>query len=77
MAEGASLEAARAAKSKAIDLLSRHLEVVAVGITRVDDGYGVKVNLSKALSPQVSVPPDIDGVPIVLTVVGRITKQSG
>lgn len=72
-AKPATLEEARAAKSKATALLAS-LPVVGVGITRVGDGYGVKVNLSVQVSSD-AVPDKIDGVPIKTEVVGTIQKR--
>ena len=47
--------------------------VQGVGITRVDDGYAVKLNLSGR--PEREVPRELDGVPVIVEVVGRIVKQ--
>jgi hypothetical protein len=68
-----TLEQARAAKSKAIALLAA-LPVVGVGITRIGDGYGLKVNLSASVVAA-AVPGDVDGVPIKMEVVGEIRKR--
>lgn len=68
----ASIEQARAAKEKALKGLGRTLAVVGIGITRVDAGYGLKVNLREAPPRGVSLPDAIDGVPVRIEVVGRI-----
>jgi len=75
MAKGksATLEEARAAKSKAAVLLAA-LPVVGVGITRIGDGYGLKVNLSRDVAAS-AVPEQVDDVPIKLEVVGEIRKR--
>lgn len=73
--KGVALEAARAVKSRALSLFSGLGEVNGVGITRVGNGYGLKVNLSAPPREAVSLPDEIDGVPIVVEVVGRITKR--
>ena len=69
----ATLEEARAAKSKATALLAS-LPVVGVGITRIGDGYGLKVNLSESVADG-AVPNQVDDVPIKLEVVGVIRKR--
>ena len=74
--ESASLDQARAAKQHAADEFSRLADVVGVGITRVADGYGVKVNLRGQPKPGVELPKQIDGVPVHVEIVGPITKRS-
>ena len=69
---GYTLEQARAAKEKAKRLFTSN---VGVGITRVNDGYGVKVNLRTPISKDASIPTSIDGVPVQFEVVGEIRKQ--
>ena len=68
-----SLEEARAAKRRAAQIL-RALPLVGIGITRVGEGYGLKVNLSRSVSPD-QLPKDVDGVPIHSEVVGSIGKR--
>jgi len=70
---GSTLEEARAAKTKAVHQLNV-LPVVGVGITRVGDGYGLKVNLSQCVAPG-QIPCHVDGVPLVAEVVGEIRKR--
>jgi hypothetical protein len=72
---GKTLDEARAAKSKALAAFSRNASVVGVGITRVDGGYGVKVNLVEPPQPGAELPETVDGVPIRVEVVGTIRKQ--
>jgi hypothetical protein len=73
MAENScTLDKARAAKLKAAVELAG-LPVVGIGITRVGEGYGLKVNLSEICE---SVPSEIDGVPVKPEVVGKIVKRS-
>lgn len=45
-----------------------------VGITRVGNGYGLKVNLSVGVADG-DMPADVDGVPLKAEVVGAITKR--
>lgn len=68
-----TLEQARAAKLKATASLAK-LPLVGVGITRIGDGYGIKVNLSKNVAGG-AVPEHMDGVPIKTEVVGPIRKR--
>ena len=72
---GTTLEQARAAKAQALAVFSRKAPVVGVGITRVGDGYGVKVNLGATPEPGVELPQSIDGVPVRTEVVGSIRKR--
>jgi hypothetical protein len=69
------LERARAAKERAKVLFARKASVVGIGITRVGDGFGVKVNLSEPPPPDAELPDTIDGVPVRVEVVGTIRKQ--
>ena len=69
---GHTLEQARAAKDKAKQLFASN---VGVGVTRLGDGYAVKVNLRTPLPENESVPTSIDGVPVKFEVVGEIRKQ--
>jgi hypothetical protein len=71
------LEAARAAKGKARTVFARYGHVNGVGITRKGDDYAVKVNLSSDPDAPCEYPEEIDGVPVVVHVVGPIHKQCG
>jgi hypothetical protein len=68
-----TLEEARAAKAKVAQIL-HELPLVGIGITRVGEGYGVKVNLSRCVSPA-QLPTHVDGVPLQVEVVGEIRKR--
>ena len=70
----ASLEAARAAKEQLDSALGGHPAVNGLGITRVDGGFAVKVNLREA-ADDLAVPSEVDGVTVQVDVVGRITKR--
>jgi hypothetical protein len=71
----ADLEQARAAKERAKELFGRTASVVGVGINRVGEGFGVKVNLSEPPPPDADLPDTIDGVPVRVEVVGTIHKR--
>jgi hypothetical protein len=70
-----TLDEARAAKARALDEFRRKAYVVGVGITRIDGGYGVKVNLEAPPAPDAELPEIIDGVPVCVEVVGKIRKR--
>ncbi len=68
----ADLERARAAKALLAERLRGQESVVGVGLQRRGDGFGVKVDLREA---GLEVPAEIDGVPVAVDVVGRITPR--
>ena len=71
------LTQARAAKAKALQLFNQLTGGAAVGVTRQRSGaYGLKVNLTKAPAANVTLPTEIDGVPIQIEVVGLVRKRS-
>jgi len=69
-----SLEQARAAKVRAKEVFPRLVDVAGIGITRLDQGYAVKVNLERQPSPEVSLPGELDGVPIHIEITGGAHK---
>jgi len=75
MREGTNIERARAAKDAVLSRLGGLAQVNGVGITRVGQGYGVKVNLAAHPDPGTELPEEIDGVPVVTELVGRISKR--
>jgi len=70
-----TIDEARAAKEKTFSVFSSLAAVVGVGITRIDSGYGVKVNLAQPPGPHVGLPDTVDGVPIRIEVVGNLRKR--
>lgn len=72
----ASLSQARAAKSEALKVFRRIGEVVGVGLVKLGNGYGVKVNLQSAPT-SAAVPSSVKGVPVTVEVTGPIRKRSG
>ena len=70
-----TLDEARAAKPAALAAYREKAAVVGVGITRIEGGYGVKVNLSEPAPPGADLPQSINGVPIRVEVVGPIHKR--
>jgi hypothetical protein len=69
-----TLDEARAAKARALKMFSQLTQVAGVGITTIDGGYGVRVNLREAPAAGVELPEAIDGVPVEVRVVGGIRK---
>ena len=70
-----SLKRARAAKPKVQRAFQRIGSVNGVGLTRKNGAYAVKVNLESPLDRNVDYPKSIDGVAVVVKVLGKIRKQ--
>jgi hypothetical protein len=70
-----TLEEARAAKGQAQAIFQSLAPVVGVGITKVGDAYGLKVNLQAPPPEGTRLPGDVDGVPVRVEVVGLPKKQ--
>ena len=70
-----TLDQARAAKAKVLAAFGHDPSVVGVGITRIGEGYGVKLNLEAPPAPDAHLPEDVDGVPVRVEVVGTIRKR--
>jgi len=68
--EQPSLEAVRAAKRHALEMLGQCLPLVGVGIAQVRGRLGLKVNLRSSVCAGVAMPEQIDGVPVRYEVVG-------
>ena len=47
--------------------------IVGIGLTRQGEGYAIKVNLDR--DGTALIPSQIEGIPIVVEIVGRITKR--
>ena len=71
----ATIDQARAAKGRARAVCAAMVSVVGVGLTRIEGGYGVKVNLDAPPPPETQLPDFIDGVPIRFEVIGTIRKS--
>ncbi len=70
----ASLDQARLAKAEAVKEFSRFGEVVGVGIIKLGDGFGLKVNLKQLADGDTSLPRSVQGVPTQCEIVGAIRK---
>lgn len=68
----ATLQQAEAAKEKLRGRLAGVPAIRGIGIAALDRGYGVKVNLRDRSSRHL-VPDDVDGVPVIVDVVGIIS----
>jgi hypothetical protein len=75
MVNSSSLDQARAAKAHVLEVFGRTAHVVGVGITKIGDGYGVKVNLESLPANDQPLPQVIDGVPVRIDVVGEVKKR--
>jgi hypothetical protein len=73
--QGPSIDEARAAKVKAIQMLKDVPTVVGVGIAKFAQGYCLKINISQDVGDVQSLPQSIDGVPVHVEVIGRIRKR--
>lgn len=74
--EALRFEAARSAKERAREIFSRFGFVNGVGLTRQDEGYAVKVNFESEPCDRSGMPDTIEGVPVIVQVVGPIHKQT-
>ena len=72
---GQPIEKVRAAQRKAEAQFARHDEVNGIGITRVGEGFGLKVNLTRPLKSGSTLPEQIDDVPVQVEVVGPIRAR--
>ncbi len=67
-----TLEAARAAKARALVQFVGVPEVNGIGLSRRGDGYVLKINCET--QPSVEIPNSIDGVEVITEIVGIIRK---
>ena len=69
-----ALSRARAAKDRLQKTLASRADVCGIGITKVGASFGLKVNLSGA-EHRDSIPAAVQGVPVIVYVVGAIRKR--
>lgn len=74
--ESLRLEAARNAKEKAKEIFSRFGFINGVGLTRQGEGYAVKVNFASEPRDRSDMPNAIEGIPVIIDVVGPLHKQT-
>jgi hypothetical protein len=65
-----TLAKARAAKRRLSRIVNPLAELRGIGIVILANGYGVKVNLSRKTAAE--IPADIDGVPVIIELVGNV-----
>ena len=76
MSGGSNLKDAQAAKGKAVQVFNALVGEAAVGIMPLGEGrFGLKVNLTTAPDQGVSLPDEIEGVPVRVEIVGPIRKR--
>jgi len=66
----ATLEAASAAVEKLAVQIAGLPELCGLGVAVLDDGFAIKVNVSAF--PAAKLPDDVDGVPVIVDIVGTI-----
>jgi hypothetical protein len=66
-----TLQQARKAKAKLARMLRHVPELQGLGIAMVEGGFGLKVNLARQVSSP-EIPAQIDGVPVVVVIVGGV-----
>jgi hypothetical protein len=76
MAESLQLIEARSAKEKAKQIFSRYGFVNGIGLTRLGGRYAVKVNFETEPFDSANLPEEIEGVPVVVRIVGPLHKQT-
>ena len=74
MVNAATLEQARAAKQELTAALGGHPALAGIGIARARGGFAVKVNLRER-PPDLDVPARVQGVDVLVEVVGRIRAR--
>ncbi len=70
-----SIDEARSAKHKVSGMLAGVRQVNGIGITRIGDSYAVKVNLAGQPDEPFQLPSEVDGVPVLVEVIGTISKR--
>jgi hypothetical protein len=73
--ETVSIERARAAKELAKARLAGVSGVVGIGLTKIGNSYGIKINLSQPPENPAAIPDVIEGVPVCWEIVGRIARS--
>lgn len=71
-----TLEQVRAAKKVAQKTFAALANVVGIGITRIEGGYGLKVNVESALAGKIAPPAEINGIHVRVEVVGVLKKRA-
>jgi hypothetical protein len=69
------LERARQAKEVLARTVGARDEVNGVGIARLGEGFGLRVNVRDDAPEDIELPSEVDGVPVEVVRVGPIRKQ--
>jgi hypothetical protein len=72
---GITLQRARAAKAAVLKEFRRLPNITGIGITKLTNGYAVKINLSEPMPEGTSLPGEVEGVPVTIEVTGTIAKR--
>lgn len=73
--DGVSIERARVAKAHVLERFEKVPQVGGIGLVRVGEGYGVKINLSQPLENGQAIPAEFEGVPILIDVIGKVVAR--
>jgi hypothetical protein len=75
----ATIIEARRAKEKVKALVAANLllknALAGIGIGTSDSGYVVKINFANEVAERRSLPRTLDGVPLLISIVGRVSKR--
>lgn len=75
MAKGATFASTRSAKEKARRRVAAKAEVVGAGIIKAKTGSGFAIKVNVKHRPSGAIPAEVEGIPIVVEVVGTIRKR--
>jgi hypothetical protein len=67
-----TIEQARAARNAARQTFEPLASITGIGIIRVGDDYGIKVNVREPIRRGSEIPTRVDGVPVSVHVTGEI-----
>jgi hypothetical protein len=70
-----NLHQARAAKAAVLKTFRRLPNLSGVGITKVGDGYAVKINLREPMPKGTQLPGEVDGLPVTIEITGTLRKR--
>jgi hypothetical protein len=72
--DAVDLDRAQEAQGRLTEALAGKPAVSGIGLSRVDGGYVLKVNV-RATRARKDIPVEIDGVPVRVSIVGRVRKR--
>jgi hypothetical protein len=68
-----TIEQAQAAVRETKEVMERLAPVVFIGIARIGEDFGLKVNLLHEPVGDEKIPTSVNGVPVKVTVTGQVT----